>query len=173
MAKWGRMNAVIREVSPKRGASLSELQALGRKVARLLPLVEIRRAAPRMDNEARIAMLSVLKPAVLGVPPEFAATDRILLRWAASVGSGLKSEGDPAEATGYPPLPDDQAILVDRAIQFAPDAQRQFVVLWYKTPMPRSQIAMRLGISRSTLYVERNAMLSYFQQRFRALGLSA
>lgn len=166
------MNAVAEDALSHR-ASLTELKALGKKIARFLLVIELRRAAPKMDAEARTAPLSILKPAIVGVPPELAATNRVFLRWAASIGTGIKRDSwEPSNGSGYPPLEDPVAVLVDRSVMTARSHERKFVRLWYKTPIPRSHIAKIFGVSRSSMHLERNATLGYFRARFRARGLS-
>ena len=87
------------------------------------------------------------------LPRELITTDRVLQRWAVSVGSGLPAEyWDDQGKAKPPPLPDDVAIDVDQRILHAPPKTRDLVTRWYKTPNPVEVIAERLGCSPRTVY---------------------
>lgn len=88
------------------------------------------------------------------VPPRLLPTDRILWRWAASVGDCLND--DPAWQelirANVPPLPDDVAIVVDQLILRSPKGYRQVVELWYRSSHPREIIAAKLHVSEANMY---------------------
>jgi DNA-directed RNA polymerase specialized sigma24 family protein len=101
-------------------------------------------------------------------------TDRILRRWARSVGSGLPSEQwQESPKAQVPPLDDDTATIVDQLILKSPPKVRLLVKLWYKTDQARETIGARLGVSRSAVFLHHTAALWYLRDRFRAAGVDA
>jgi len=87
------------------------------------------------------------------LPLELVTTDRILQRWAVSIGCGLPSEEwDDIPKAKPSPLPDELAIIVDQAILRSPPLTRDLITRWYKTPQPTEIIAARLGISPRTVH---------------------
>lgn len=106
--------------------------------------------------------------------PELAPTDMIMQRWAVSVGDGMPTEGewnDEPQAK-VPPLDDETAIIVDRLImhQLLP-RQRKFAFRWWKSRLPREVIAEELGLSRTSLTLERRSLLWYLRGLFQSKGI--
>lgn len=82
--------------------------------------------------------------------PKLTATDRVLQRWAVSIGSGLPTEEwNDVLKSRPPPLPDDIAIEVDRIVCNSPDRWRRLLRSWYCTPRPTEAIAKEMRCSRS------------------------
>lgn len=107
------------------------------------------------------------------VVSELKATNWILERWAVSVGDGLY--GAPWEdvpQSRVPPLNEQMAIVVDQLVLRAGDNTRRLVGYWYRTPLAKTVIAQKLGVSRDTIYVRWNAALWYFRGRFLDSPLS-
>lgn len=104
--------------------------------------------------------------------PELVPVDRLLRRWAVSIGDGLPSEEwqDNPKAR-VPPLDDTTAILVDRIVLAAPGRTRRMVKLWYKSNQPREVIAGIIGVARSAVYVEHKAALWYVRGACRGAGI--
>lgn len=102
------------------------------------------------------------------LPDELLATDRIMLRWAASVGDGLT---DPAWTelvrSRVPELSWDVAIIVDQTIMRAqPREYREVVTMWYRSSAPRMVIAERLRVREDEVYVCWQGALAYFRRFF-------
>jgi hypothetical protein len=97
--------------------------------------------------------------------------DRVQQRWAVSIGSGLPSdEWDDSRVARPPPLDDETAIIVDQININAPPRQAHLLKCWYKTAMSTSQIADAVGVSRSGLFVEYSAALTYLRNTFLRTG---
>lgn len=106
--------------------------------------------------------------------PRLVPTDRILRRWARSIGSGLPSDQwQENPRAQVPPLDDDTATVVDQIVLKSPPKVRTLVKLWYKTEQPREAIAQRLGVSRSAVYLHHRAALWLLRDQFRAAGVDA
>lgn len=102
---------------------------------------------------------------------ELMPTDRVLQRWAVSVGMGLATqEWDDRPVSRPPPLDDATAIVVDQAILRGTPRYRALVRGWYKTPTPSTTIAEALGLSRAGLYLEWRCSLFYFRHEFKQTG---
>jgi hypothetical protein len=88
-----------------------------------------------------------------GLEPEILVIDRILQRWAVSIGTGLPSEvwDDSIAVARPPPLDDDCAILVDRCILGLPARYNLVINLWYRKPIPTRGIAKRLNLDDTGL----------------------
>lgn len=106
--------------------------------------------------------------------PELAPTDMIMQRWAVSVGDGLPEEGawNDEPHANVPPLDDATAIVVDRLImhQLLP-RYRRLAFRWYKSRQPREVIAAEMGLSRTSLTLERRSMLWYLRGLFHGKGI--
>jgi|SRR6185503_5761955 len=107
------------------------------------------------------------------IPIELAGTDRVLQRWAVSVGDGLTDMpwADLPKAK-VPVLDDQMAIVVDQLILRSPPRTRELTELWYRTPMPREALARKLHVHKDTLYVRWNSALYYFRARFESSPLT-
>lgn len=87
-----------------------------------------------------------------GWPADLLSTDRILQRWAVSIGSGLPSdEWDDRPVAKPPRLDDETAIIVDQCVLHSPPRTRSLVTAWYRTPKPREVIAHGLGMNQTKL----------------------
>jgi hypothetical protein len=101
------------------------------------------------------------------VPPEFATADRILQRWAVSVGMGLPTDvWMDGVASRPPPLDDETSIVVDQAVLKSPEKTRRVIVKWYRTQLPQAVIAEQLNLTERTLTVAWKLSLNYLQWRF-------
>jgi len=98
---------------------------------------------------------------------ELRATDLILQAWSASVGDGLHdAPWADVPVSRIPPLDDQLAIVVDQLVCRAHPDTRRLMGFWYRTTLPRSEIARKMNCHRDTLYVRWNAGLAYFRARF-------
>lgn len=114
------------------------------------------------------------KRAPNALDPELVPTDRIMQRWAVSVGGGLPTDSwDDTPEAKPPALDDDTAIKVDRIVQHGLNAKyHKLAVRWYKSPAPRQQIAQEMGLgSRTSLYLEWRSLLWYLRGRFHGVGI--
>lgn len=104
---------------------------------------------------------------------ELKATNWILERWAVSVGDGVY--GIPwadVPQSKVPPLNDQMAIVVDQLILRSGNKTQRLVGYWYRTNLPKSEIARKIGVHRDTIYVRWNSALHYFKDRFIQSPLS-
>jgi hypothetical protein len=107
------------------------------------------------------------------VVSELKATNWILERWAISVGDGLYGiQWEDIPQSRVPPLNDQMAIVVDQLILRSGDKTKKLIGYWYRTPLPKTEIARKLGMDRDTIYVRWNAALHYFRGRFLDSPLS-
>lgn len=115
--------------------------------------------------------IHVLKISPNELPPELLPTDRILLRWAASVGDGSKE--DPAWQeiirARFTQLPDSVAIVVDQLVLRSP--YRTLTELWYRTPQPREVIAQRMRLNEDKVYPCWRAALKHYRAFFETSPL--
>lgn len=109
------------------------------------------------------------------LPAELLTTDRILLRWAASVGDGTDDAAKWTELVRakVPELPFDVAIIVDKLVMRAPPSYRLVTELWYRTPSPREVIGLRLGVSRHEVYNRWRLALFHYRRHFEGSPLAA
>jgi hypothetical protein len=104
--------------------------------------------------------------------PELVPTDRILRRWAASIGDGQPSdEWQDNPKSRVPPLDDETATIVDQIILGSPPKTGKLVRLWYKSGQPREVIAEAIGVKRSAMFVQHTAALWYLRGRFQGKGI--
>jgi hypothetical protein len=107
------------------------------------------------------------------VVSELKATDWILQRWAVSVGDGLyDAPWTDVPQSRVPVLNDQLAIAVDQLILRAGPKTSRLIGYWYRTALPKTVIAERIGCCRDTIYVRWNAALHYFRGRFLESPLS-
>lgn len=100
-------------------------------------------------------------------------TDWIMHRWAASIGDGLYDvPWDDVPRSKVPPLNDQTAIVVDQLIMQSGPNTKKLMGLWYRTNLPKTVIARRIGVHRDTIYVHWNAALWYFRDKFISSPLS-
>jgi hypothetical protein len=104
---------------------------------------------------------------------ELRATDWILQRWAASVGDGLLDvPWEDVPVSRVPVLNDHTAIVVDQLIMRSGDKTKRLVGYWYRTALPKTAIAKKIGVSQDGVYLRWNAALWYFRDRFISSPLS-
>lgn len=110
-------------------------------------------------------MVEPIRPAV--VPAEFATTDRILQRWAVSVGTGLQSDQwqDMPVRSRPPPLDDHTAILVDWIVMKSPPKTKAIIMKLYRTDLPNREVARLLNLTQATLQVAWEMSLLFTQKR--------
>ncbi len=108
---------------------------------------------------------------LFSLPRELITTDRVLQRWAVSIGMGMPSEEwDEQLRAKPPPLPDDVAIDVDQCILSSPDRTREVITRWYKTPQPAEVIARKLRVSARNLYRYHGIALNFIRWKFEGCG---
>lgn len=102
---------------------------------------------------------------------ELVPVDRILQRWAVAIGNGIPTEAwDDRRKAMPPPLPDDLAMIVDREVLHAPGRTKRIIFAWYKTPVPVSELAKNLSMSRQNLYLAWRLSLNFMRYRFEQTG---
>lgn len=100
-------------------------------------------------------------------------THWILERWAVSVGDGVYGIAwEDVPQSKVPPLNDQTAIVVDQLIMRSGDKTKRLIGYWYRTPLPKTVIAQKIGVDRDTIYMRWNAALWYFRDRFISSPLS-
>ena len=99
------------------------------------------------------------------------STDRILQRWAASIGDGIGSEmWEDRPIARAPQLDWDIAIIVDQIICRSPPTTKRIIKAWYKTPLPVTKIAKtlapKLSMTTKGVYVSWRLALLFLKHRF-------
>lgn len=101
------------------------------------------------------------------VPEELRTTDRILQRWAVSIGMGLPSdEWDENPKSRPPPLDDTTAIVVDQIVVRSPPLTNSLICEWYKKPTPCPVMAKNRRMSLKSLYYSHRVALGFFKFKF-------
>ena len=104
--------------------------------------------------------------------PELVLTDRIMQRWAVSVGDGMPDGWNDEPQARVPPLDDGTAILVDRIVMHQLTKRYQTLAMrWYKSRQPRAVISDEMGLPRTSLYLEWRSMLWYLRGHFHGVGI--
>jgi len=89
----------------------------------------------------------------LDIDADLMPTDRILQRWARSVGCGLPEEAWDGTPQSRPPeLPPDAAIWVDRYLCRSHERMRKFLHSWYRGQDASAVIAKRFNVGRDAVY---------------------
>lgn len=103
-----------------------------------------------------------------GLPDLLIGTDRILKRWAVSIGDGTEDMSWLEIAKSrYPPLDDQVAIVVDQLVLRSPRHDRRVVELWYRRPDDDlADIARALSVRRAVVKAHWQTSLGYFRARF-------
>lgn len=102
---------------------------------------------------------------------ELMPTDRIMQRWAVSIGAGLPSDEWEQTPKARPtPLDDESSMIVDHIVQRAPMRYRTLLLPWYKGTGSSTTIQERLGVSRRGLYFEWRCSLFYMRQEIQRAG---
>lgn len=138
----------------------------------------------RRSVNMALGLLRYLRPARpagrRAVAEELVAVDRLMRRWAVSIGDGLPSESwDDQPQSRPPPLDDDTAVTVDRTVNALPIESRRLVILWWKVPESRlspEDIARRMGwidADREPMnpYPHVNGLLMVLQAQLREQGV--
>jgi len=130
----------------------------------------------RPGKKSAVAIIAELKSRILrrnAMDPELMPTNRLMERWAVSVGGGLPTKDwDDSPRSRPPPLDDETAVKIDRIVQALRPRQHRLAVLWWKTPTPAEAVASELGLSsRSNIYPHVNGLLQYLRGRFHGAGI--
>jgi hypothetical protein len=96
--------------------------------------------------------------------PQLEETNRILLRWSESGGTGLPNPEAETRETHFDPLPPDLQEKVDGIVDVSP--WKTLTIKWYRSPIERRGLADVLRISRSQLYTDWRCSLWYYRGRF-------
>lgn len=124
-----------------------------------------------MRPDAALRAILSEEPTCFALPRELITTDRVLQRWAVSIGLGLPSEEwDDTPRAKPPPLSDDVAIEVDQIVLKSPPRTKELVTRWYKTPQPVEVIGRKLRISHRKVYQAHSVCLYYIRNRFESSG---
>jgi hypothetical protein len=112
---------------------------------------------------------------------DLAPTDQLLDAWARDGREGQGGGMHPLEVMrlihegavlGADKLSTDEIlILVDKTYLASPARTKALIDVWYKSPLPVTVKAKRLGISRAAMYTQWKAMLWYFRGALRSSGL--
>lgn len=119
-------------------------------------------------REPKVVSLAVRSgTAIRTLESELVPVDRILQRWAVSIGEGFPSEEwDDRRLSLPPPLDDELSVIVDREVMHAPPKTRRVIFEWYRTPMPAEALARKMELSRYAVYVTWRLALNYMRYRF-------
>jgi hypothetical protein len=105
------------------------------------------------------------------IPEELRTTDRILQRWAVSIGMGLPSdEWDENPKSRPPPLDDGTAIVVDQIVVRSPPITNSLIREWYKKPTPCPTMAKNRRMTLKSLYKSHRIALGFFRFKFETSG---
>ena len=89
----------------------------------------------------------------LDIDLDLLSADRILQRWARSVGCGMpEAEWDGTQSRPTE-LPSDAAVWVDQYVCSRPDRMRKFLHSWYRGQDSSAVIAKRFGVGRDAVYM--------------------
>lgn len=106
--------------------------------------------------------------------PRFRPVDRYLWRWSVGQGSGLPLAAEAAEAlpeSRPTPLAPDEAVVVDMAILHSAAWAREFVFMWFRSPLTIEEIAKRLEIRARAVYEVRREAMAYYLGLLHGLGI--
>lgn len=129
------------------GGVLPQVRSLPVVQVRMLKLQEIRRGN--------------------SLEPQLQETNRVLLRWSESGGTGLPCPEADVRETHYDPLPPDLQEKVDAIVEDSP--WRFLTVKWYRSARDRQELAKELRISRSQLYTDWRCALWFYRGRFELM----
>lgn len=101
--------------------------------------------------------------------PSLQPTNRVLLRWAESGGTGIPNPDADIRELHYDPLPPDLQKKVDGILDESP--WQALTRKWYMSNSDRKELATELRISRTQLYSDWRASLWYHTGRFEACGV--
>jgi len=124
-----------------------------------------------MRTDLALQTIFSAEAARFALPRELITTDRVLQRWAASIGTGMPSDEWDDQPRARPvPLPDDVAIDVDQCVLTSPPRTRECITRWYKTPQPAEVIARKLRVSARNLYRYHAIALNFMRYKFEGYG---
>jgi hypothetical protein len=98
--------------------------------------------------------------------PALEPTNRILLRWGESEGTGIPNPEAETRETHYDPLPPDLQKKVSGIVTGSP--WETLTRKWYRSSLSNKELAEQLRISRTQLYNDWRSALWYFRGRFEA-----
>lgn len=121
-----------------------------------------------MVLNAKVISRAYLRALPRELPPELLTTDRVLQRWAVSIGSGQPTDewDDLPREARPPPLDDVTSMIVDQVVCKTPRMTNMFLVLWYKTPKPVSVIAHEMQMRRESVYRSWALILNFMKWKF-------
>ena len=104
----------------------------------------------------------------LDVEADLMPADRILQRWARSVGCGMPEEKWDGTQSRPNELPQDAAIWVDRYVCTRGERMRKFLHSWYRGQDASAVIAKRFNVGRDEVYALWRATLIVARRDFLA-----
>lgn len=117
-----------------------------------------------------LAIVSGDSKKVGGLDPELMPINRIMERWAVSVGSGLPTDDEWEPRSRPTPLDDASSTVVDQIVIHAPHRYRLLLLPWYKGSGSSTTIQEKLGVTRHGLYLEWRCSLFFVKQEIRRIG---
>lgn len=107
------------------------------------------------------------------IPIALTSPHRIMLRWARSIGDGLPTDewDELRRSSSLTPLDDVTAIVVDQLVLDSPEHINIVLRLWYKSPLPVSEIAEKLRIDRNQMRQRWLACLSWLRPELKREGV--
>lgn len=127
----------------------------------------------KMNRVVRSAvMLAIVSDSknIGGLDPELLPINRIMERWAVSVGSGLTADDEWEPSSRPTPLDDASSTVVDQIVIHAPNRYRLLLLPWYKGTGSSTTIQEKLGVTRHGLYLEWRCSLFFVRQEIRRSG---
>lgn len=122
---------------------------------------------------ARSVLKSMLgQTACSSLPAPLVPADRIMLRWAVSIGHSLYAPEawDEGRVSKPPPFDDETAIVVDQIVCRSPLKTRKFVQRWYKTPLPLEVLAKQFDMTERSVVKCWHICLHFLDARFESSG---
>lgn len=129
-----------------------------------------RRLSRTVRSAVMLAIVSADSKLVSRLDPELLPTNRIMERWAVSIGSGLAADDDWEPKSRPTPLDDASSTVVDQIVIHAPQRYRILLLPWYKGTGSSTTIQEKLGVTRHGLYFEWRCSLFFVRQEIRRSG---
>lgn len=111
------------------------------------------------------------------IPTELLPIDRIMQRWDSAHRGGrlmtqeeievLAALGELPQQSLPPPLDDDTTMVVDDIVRDLPPQTKRLTIMWYRRPLPTTEIARQIGVSDRS--VERHWLLALNFLRWKFL----
>ncbi|HEX5461908.1 MAG TPA: hypothetical protein VFX20_18230 [Steroidobacteraceae bacterium] len=130
---------------------------------------EVKRTAPIPANVLR--MLARER----ALDPRFRPVDRYLWRWSVGQGTGLPPDDEAADMlpeSRPTALAPDEAIVVDMAIIHSAPWARDFLFMWFRSPLSIEEIGERLKIRARGVYEVRREAMAYYLGLLHGIGIS-